>query len=84
VARIDLEKKFLAQDRSALTAVAQASGGKYIDVSKADELPAVLEAQVQRRVLTAEHSPLRHWSAYVVLAMALGAAWFIRKRSGLA
>ena len=84
VARVDLEKKFLAQDRSALTAIAQASGGKYIDASKADELPAVLEAQVQRRVLTAEHSPLRHWGAYVVLAMALGAAWFIRKRSGLA
>lgn len=84
VSRADLERKFLAQDRTSLEAVAQASGGLYLPAGRIDELPALLAGQVQKRSMTAEYSPCRHWAYYTALAAVLGAAWFLRKRSGLA
>jgi hypothetical protein len=82
--RPDLEKKFLAQDVATLSAVAQASGGEYVTIEKADRVPSLLAAKIERRVLRAEVSPCRHWAYYSALALLLGAAWLIRKRSGLA
>jgi len=82
--RPDLEKKFLAQDVNTLSAIAQASGGKYLRVEESDRLPSLLAAKIERRVLKAEVSPCRHWLYYTALALVLGAAWLIRKRSGLA
>jgi hypothetical protein len=84
VARPDLEKKFLAQDVHTLSAVAQASAGEYVRIEESDRLPTLLAAKVERRVLTAERSPCRHWAYYTALALVLGAAWLVRKRSGLA
>lgn len=82
--RPDLEKKFLAQDVNTLSAIAQASGGEYLRIQESGRLPLLLAAKVERRVLTAERSPCRHWAYYSALALILGAAWLIRKRSGLA
>jgi len=82
--RPDLENKFLAQDANALSSIAQASGGRYLKISEIDTLPSLLAAKVERRILTAEHSPCRHWAYYGALALLLGTAWLIRKRSGLA
>ena len=82
--RPDLERKFLAQDVNALSAIALASGGRYLRVEESGTLPTLLAAQVERRMLTAEYSPCRHWAYYSALALILAAAWLIRKRSGLA
>jgi len=84
VMRVDLERNFLAQDLRVLTAVAQASGGKYLQVSEANQLPSLLAAKVEKRVLSAEYSPCQHWAYYSVLALVFAAIWLIRKRSGLA
>ncbi|HUT36532.1 MAG TPA: VWA domain-containing protein [Planctomycetota bacterium] len=84
VLRADLEKKFLAQDMSSLNSIALASRGQYLRIDESDRLPSLLAGSVERRLLTAEYSPCRHWLYYSVLALLLGAAWLIRKRSGLA
>lgn len=84
VSRADLEKKFLAQDANSLNSIALASRGQYLRVDESDRLPSLLAAKVERRMLTSEHSPCRHWLYYSLLALLLGAAWLIRKRSGLA
>lgn len=82
--RPDLERKFLAQDVNTLQAIALASGGRYLRISEVGELPSLLAAKVERRMLTAEYSPCRHWAYYTALAAALATAWLVRKRSGLA
>ena len=82
--RPDLEKNFLAQDRKSLRAIAQDSGGEYLEWSEVGRLPSLLSKRAERRLLTAEYAPCRHWSCYLAMALALSAAWFIRKRSGLA
>ena len=84
VTRADLEMRFLAQDANTLSAIAQASGGRYLSVDESDQLPTLLAAKIERRVLTAEYSPCRHWAYYSSLAALLALAWLIRKRSGLA
>lgn len=84
VERVDLEKYVLAQDRSRLESIAQASGGRYLEPMEADRLPSLLADVVGKRLLTAEYSPCRHWVYYVVLSLVLAAGWFVRKRSGLA
>jgi hypothetical protein len=84
VARVDLEKGFLAQNATALAAIAAAGGGKVLKADEAGQLPALLAARKEPRILTVEYSPSRHWANYSLLALALGAAWLIRKRSGLA
>jgi len=84
VSRADLEKKFLAQDANSLNSIALASRGRYLKVGESHRLPSLLAAKVERRMLTAEYSPCRHWAYYCALALLLGAAWLIRKRSGLA
>jgi hypothetical protein len=82
--RPDLESRSLAQDAGTLSAVAQASGGRYVTIEQCGRLSSLLAAEVERRVLKAEVSPCRHWAYYTALALLLGAAWLIRKRSGLA
>ena len=84
VTRVDLEKDFLAQNVRALKDIAEKSGGQYLAPNQADQLPALLAAKKETRILTAEYSPCRHWAYYTILTVLLGAAWFIRKRSGLA
>jgi len=84
VTRADLEKNFLAQDRNMLQSIAQASGGLYLRINEVDKLTAALTAKVKKRYLTAEYSPCRHWAYYTTVALLLGTAWSIRKRSGLA
>jgi hypothetical protein len=53
-------------------------------MEQSGRLPTLLAAKVERRVLTAERSPCRHAAYYAALALVLGAAWLVRKRSGLA
>ena len=84
VVRVDLEKNFWAQDRNSLLAIAQASGGKYLELNQVDQLPSLLAANKEKRLLTAEYSLCRRWSYYLLLAGILATAWVIRKRSGLA
>jgi hypothetical protein len=84
VTRPDLESTFLAQDRATLAGIAEASGGRFVDFYKADELVEPLTARSERRELTAEFSPTHHWLFYVLLAGLFSTAWVIRKRSGLA
>jgi len=84
VSRVDLEKDALAENAAALKAIAEASGGKYLAPAEADRLAVLLAATKQSRVLTAEYSPCRHWIYYSSLVALLGAAWLVRKRSGLA
>ena len=84
VARVDLEKGFLAENATALWTIAAAGGGKVLKANEASQLPALLAARKEPRMLTVEYSPCRHWAYYSLLALALGAAWLIRKRSGLA
>jgi len=84
VTRVDLEKGLLAQNASALTAIATTSGGRRLWVHEVGQLPALLAAKTESRPLTAEYAPCRHWAYYTVLAVILGSAWLIRKRSGLA
>ena len=84
VSRADLERNFLAQNRDALQSIAEASGGKYLQIHEVEELATALAAVVENHPLTAEYSPCRNWIYYSVLAVLLGAAWLIRKRSGLA
>jgi hypothetical protein len=84
VLRPDLEKYYLAQNLSALKAIAAASGGQYLSIGQIDELPQLLAARIRERSLHAEFSPCRHWAFYVALSSALAGAWLIRKRSGLA
>ena len=83
VTRADLEKNFLAQDRNMLQSIAQASGGKYLQINEVDKLAEAITAKVEKRYLTAEYSPCRHWAYYTAVALLLGTAWSIRKRSGL-
>ena len=64
--------------------MAKASGGRYIELEDTDRLASLLEATVERRMLTVEYSPCRHWAYYVILSLVLGGAWLTRKRSGLA
>jgi hypothetical protein len=84
VTRADLEMRFPAQDVNSLSAIAQASGGRYLRVEESEQLPTLLAAKIERWVLTAEYSPCRHWGYYSALALLLATAWLIRKRSGLA
>lgn len=84
VARADLEKNFLAQDRNTLQSIAQASGGQYLQFNEVERLAGALTAKVQRQDLIAEYNPCRHWLYYTILTLILGTAWFIRKRNGLA
>ncbi|HUX15337.1 MAG TPA: hypothetical protein VMW52_02635 [Phycisphaerae bacterium] len=84
VTRVDLEKGLLAQNASALTAIATTSGGRRLGVHEVGRLPALLAAKTESRPLTAEYALCRHWAYYTVLAVLLGSAWLIRKRSGLA
>jgi len=82
--RVDLERHFLAQDRNALRAIAQASGGEYFSIGQVDRLPSMLNAKTPTRKLTAEYSPCRHWAYFVLLAGILAGTWLTRKRGGLA
>ncbi|MBM4042066.1 MAG: hypothetical protein FJ290_26520 [Planctomycetes bacterium] len=84
VTRADLEKKFLAQNVNSLNSIALASRGRYLRVDECGRLPSLLAASMERPPRTAEYSPCRHWAYYSFLAILLGAAWLIRKRSGLA
>jgi hypothetical protein len=84
VTRPDLERNFLAQDRSSLQAIAEASGGRYLKVNEVGRLPSLLAARAERRFLTAEYSPCRHWAYYLAIAAVLSAAWIWKKWSGLA
>jgi len=84
VTQADLEKTFLAQDRDTLKSVAEASGGQYLKVQEIGEIATALAARAEKRTLTAEYSPCRHWLYYVMLAGVLGTVWLVRKRSGLA
>jgi len=82
--RPDLERNALAENRPLLKAVAEAGEGKYLAAHESDMLPELLKAEIERRVLTSEYSPTRHWMYYTVLALLLAAGWLTRKRSGLA
>ena len=84
VTRPDLEKSYLAQDRASLQAIAAASGGRYIRFTETDELKSLLAARAGHRMLTVEYAPCRNWGCYVLLAALLAAAWYLRKRAGLA
>lgn len=84
VLRPDLEKSFLAQDVSALKTIAAASGGKYNTIADTGELKSLLTAKAGHRMLTEEYAPFRNRIYYAVLALVLSAAWFLRKRTGLA
>jgi len=84
VTRPDLERTFLAQDRNTLQAIAEASGGRYLSIGEMGTLPSLLAARAERRMLTAEYSPCRHWAYYFALAAVLSAAWIMKKWSGLA
>jgi len=84
VTRPDLEKNMLAQDRASLAAIAEASGGEYLQPEEIDRLPGLLTARMERKMMTAEYSPCRHWAYYGVLTLVLGTLWLTRKRSGLA
>jgi hypothetical protein len=84
VSRMDLEKDFLAQNAAALKSIAEASGGRYLKITEVDELPTLLAARKETRMLRAEFSPCRHWAYDLGLVAVLGAAWLLRKRSGLA
>ena len=84
VERVNLEKNYLAQNRRALEAVAEASGGQYLSFTEAGQLAALLAPKAEQRTITEEYSPCRHWAFYTVLAGLLGGAWLTRKRSGLA
>jgi hypothetical protein len=84
VRRLDLEKHALAQNRAALTAVAEASGGAYVPFHEIDRLPELLAAQIATRTLTREDAPCREPITYAAMALAFAAAWLLRKRGGLA
>jgi hypothetical protein len=84
VTRMDLEKDFLAQNVKALQDIAAASEGQYLRPDQVDQLPMLLAAKKEARILTREYSPCRHWAYYTAMVALLGAAWLIRKRSGLA
>ena len=84
VKEVDLEDKFLAQDLNTLSAIAQASGGQYLRVDESARLPGLVAAKVERPPNRDEYSPCRNKPYYAMMALLLGAAWFIRKRSGLA
>ena len=84
VMRPDLEKSYLAQDVSALRAIAAASGGKYNNIAGTGDLKSLLTAKAGHRMLTEEYAPFRNRIYYAVLALVLSAAWFLRKRMGLA
>lgn len=84
VIRPDLEKSFLAQDVSALKAIAATSGGTYNTIAGTGDLKSLLTAKAGRRMLTEEYAPFRNRIYYAVLVLVLSAAWFLRKRTGLA
>ena len=84
VMRPDLEKSFLAQDVSALQTIAAASGGKYNTIAGTGDLKSLLTVKAGHRMLTEEYAPFRNKIYYAVLALVLSAAWFLRKRTGLA
>ena len=84
VMRPDLEKSYLAQDVSALQAIAAASGGKYNTIAGTSDLKSLLTAKAGHRMLTDEHALCRNRIYYAILALVLSAAWFLRKRMGLA
>jgi len=85
VTRVDLERRFSAQDQATLKAIAEASGGQYLAVHEADQLPSLLTNKIGQRLLPPqEYSPCRHWAYYSALVVLLAAAWLIKKRSGLA
>ena len=82
--RADMERYGMAQNRALLEAIAEAGGGEYLPLHEGEEIVERLRAAAEREMLTAEVSPCRHPLYYTVLALALGAGWLIRKRSGLA
>lgn len=82
--RMDLEKDQLAQNAAALKAIAESSGGQVLKLTEVQDLAKLLAARKETRMLSQEYSPCRHWAYYLSLVVLLGAAWFIRKRSGLA
>ena len=84
VMRPDLEKSYLAQDVNALKAIAAASGGTYNNIAGTSGLKSLLTAKAGHRMLTEEFAPFRNWIYYAVLAIVLSAAWYLRKRIGLA
>jgi len=84
VQRVDLESRFLCQDIKTLKAIAEASGGKYFEVTKCESIPPLLAAKVERSIMTGEYSPCRHWAYYSVLVLMLATVWLLKKRSGLA
>jgi len=80
----DPEKRALGQNREAMKGIATASGGQYLEPWQARELATLLKANLQRKTLRSEFSPCQNGIFYVLLAIVLGTAWLIRKRSGLA
>jgi hypothetical protein len=84
VTRPNLERNRLEMDLPTLRDIATNSGGQYLNIGSVTELPPLLEAQIQQRQLTEEYSPCRTGTWYVILALVMSAAWYIRKRSGLA
>ena len=48
------------------------------------DLKSLLTAKAGRRMLTEEYAPFRNRIYYAVLVFVLSAAWFLRKRTGLA
>jgi len=84
VTRADMERNALAQDVVLLRSIAQASGGEYLEAGDIDRLPGLVAGKVEKRILTAEYSPCRHWAYYAALTALLSTAWLTKKRSGLA
>jgi hypothetical protein len=86
--RMDLEKDQLAQNASALSSIAEASGGRYLKLTEVNDLPSLLAARKETKILSQEFSIWRNWFYctlyFAILVGLLGAAWFLRKRSGLA
>ena len=53
-------------------------------IAGTSDLKSLLTAKAGHRMLTEEYAPFRNRIYYAILALVLSAAWFLRKRMGLA
>ena len=76
-----------AQDVALLKSIAAASGGRYVPIDRAGEIVQAVRRRV--REMTVERTTYDQrdiWDTplmFAVLALALSAEWFIRRRSGM-
>lgn len=80
VRRVEAEFQKIGLDRDLLAALAAGSGGAYLDLDRAGELPGLLESALEVKKVPMVLNPARSGLLYLLLVCLISAEWYVRRR----